>query len=402
MSRVVIVGAGPGGATLAYLLARRGVEVTLLERRSDFAREFRGEVLLPGGLEPFRQMGLWDELMSVPQVKLAAVQMYVNGRRRIRADFDEATFGDLAPRWISQPDLLEMLVQQGQRHSSFHFARGASVRELLEEDGRVVGVRLSDDREVRGALVVGADGRTSHVRRRAGLVEARDPTPMDIVWCKLPMPAFFESDPHFRAYLGHGKLLIAAPVYGEQMQVAWIIAKGTIGEIRERGMPECLDRMAEHVSPDLAEHLRRYRDQAVQPFLLSTVSDRVLQWTRPGLLVIGDAAHIMSPVGAQGLNIAIRDAVVAANHLVPVFLADAAPQAVDAAAHRIEAERVPEVSQIQRFQALPPRIFLRDTWWSRLALRAFPILLGSDVARARRGAAFRRIAFGVTEVRLAV
>lgn len=402
MSRVVIVGAGPGGATLAYLLARRGVEVALLERSTNFAREFRGEVLLPGGLEPFHQMGLWDALMSVPHVKLAAAELYVNGRRRIRAAFDDATFGDLAPRWISQPDLLEMLVAQGQGHASFHFERGASVRELIEENGRVVGVRLSGDREVRGDLVVGADGRTSQVRRRSGLVESRDPTPMDVVWCRLPMPAFLECDPHFRAYLGHGKLLIAAPIYGNQMQVAWIIAKGTMGEIRERGMPECLDRMAEHASPDLAEHLRRFRDQSVQPFLLSTVSDRVREWTRPGVLVIGDAAHTMSPVGAQGLNIAIRDAIVAANHLVPVFLADPAPQAVDAAARRVEAERVPEVSLIQRFQALPPRIFLRDTWWSRLALTVFPSLVGTDIARARRGAAFRRMAFGVTDVRLAV
>jgi 2-polyprenyl-6-methoxyphenol hydroxylase-like FAD-dependent oxidoreductase len=255
---------------------------------------------------------------------------------------------------------------------------------------------------VRGDLVVGADGRGSVVRRRARLPESRDPTPMDVVWCKLPLPAFLAGGDVLRAHLGGGHLLIAAPVYDGRLQIAWIIPKGSFGEIRERGMPECLDAMAAHVSPDLAEHLRRHRDAAVHPFLLSTVSDRVLEWTRPGLLLIGDAAHTMSPVGAQGLNIAIRDAVVAANHLVPALLGGADPRAVDAAAKRVQEERVPEVSQVQRLQALPPRVILRDTWWSRLALGVVPWLLRSDIGRGRRGALFRRLAFGVTEVQLAV
>jgi 2-polyprenyl-6-methoxyphenol hydroxylase-like FAD-dependent oxidoreductase len=240
------------------------------------------------------------------------------------------------------------------------------------------------------------------VRREAGLEAPRDPVPMDVVWCKLPRPDFMRADLRLRAYLGHGHLLIAAPVYGDRLQVAWIIAKGSIGEIRRRGMPECLSRMADHVSPDLAEHLRRHRDEAVQPFLLSTVSDRVLEWTRPGLMVIGDAAHTMSPVGAQGLNIAVRDAVVAANHLVPVLSGDVTPDAVDAATRRVEAERVPEVSVVQRLQALPPRVFLRNTWWSRLTMRIVPTVLGPAVRLASGRALLRRAARGVKEVRLEV
>lgn len=401
MNRAVIVGAGPGGATLAYLLARRGIDVTLLERQTDFGREFRGEVLLPGGLEPFQQMGLWDELVAVPNVKLDAAELYMTGRRRMCVDLDRA-FGDLAPRWVSQPALLEMLVAQAGLHPSFDFERGSSARELLRDGERVVGVRLSTGREIRGALVVGADGRASMVRREAGLEAPRDPVPMDVVWCKLPRPDFMRADLRLRAYLGHGHLLIAAPVYGDRLQVAWIIAKGSIGEIRRRGMPECLSRMADHVSPDLAEHLRRHRDEAVQPFLLSTVSDRVLEWTRPGLMVIGDAAHTMSPVGAQGLNVAIRDAVVAANHLVPVLSGDVTPEAVDAATRRVEGERAPEVSSIQRLQALPPRMFLRNTWWSRLTMRIVPTLLGPAVRLAGGGALLRRAARGVREVRLEV
>jgi 2-polyprenyl-6-methoxyphenol hydroxylase-like FAD-dependent oxidoreductase len=141
----------------------------------------------------------------------------------------------------------------------------------------------------------------------------------------------------------------------------------------------------------------------VQPFLLNTVSDRVTHWSRPGVLLIGDAAHTMSPVGAQGLNVAIRDAIVAANHLVPVFERGGASQAdIDDASVRIEQERVPEIVEIQRLQAVPPRVVLRDTWWTRLALVLVPRLLRSNFTAPRRGTLIQRIAFGVTEVKLTV
>ena len=402
MSGVIIVGAGPGGATLAYLLARRGIDVTLLERQTDFAREFRGEVLLPGGLEPFKQMGLWNALDTVPHMTLRAVALYVNGKPRVRAGFDPATFGDLAPRWVSQPALLEMLVDQARRHPRFCFERGVHARDLLLESERVVGVTLDGGRELRGALVVGADGRTSIVRRRAAPRVLSDPTPMDVVWCKLPVPTWFAADPHLRGYIGGGHLLIAAPVYDQHMQIAWIIPKGKYGELRERGIPDLIDRMRAHVSPDLAEHLAQHRSSPMQPFLLSVVSDRVAQWTRPGLLLIGDAAHTMSPVGAQGLNIAIRDAIVAANHLVPAFESGASADEIDAAASRTEAERTPEVVEIQRLQGIPPRVLLRDTWWSRLVLSVLPHVLQSGITGAQRVAVIRQLAFGTSAVKLAV
>jgi 2-polyprenyl-6-methoxyphenol hydroxylase-like FAD-dependent oxidoreductase len=402
MNGVVIVGAGPGGASLAFLLARRGIDVTLLERQTDFAREFRGEVLLPGGLEPFKQMGLWDALDTVPHVTLNAAQLYVNGKLRVRAAFDPATFGDLTPRWTSQPPLLEMLVSECSRFPNFHFERGVHVRDLVHDGGRVDGVKLDGGREIRAALVVGADGRTSIVRRRADVAVRNDPTPMDVVWCRLPIPEWFVTDPHLRGYLGGGHLLLTAPVPEGYMQIGWIIAKGKYGELRERGIPALLDRMAAHASPDFADHLARHRNDAVQPFLLSVVSDRVTPWSRPGLLLIGDAAHTMSPVGAQGLNIAIRDAIIAANHLVPAFDGGAAPEAIDAATQRIEAERVPEVKEIQEFQAVPPRVLLRDVWWARLALQLIPFFVRSGIGGSRRVAIVRRVAFGITDVKLAV
>ncbi len=148
MGSIAIVGAGPGGATLAYLLARNGVEVTLLERHRDFNREFRGEVLMPSGLEPFAQMGLWDAVDGVPHVKMNGAELYLNGVQKTRIDFDPDAFGPYAPRWISQPKLLEMLVGEARRNDGFCLERGASVGDLLEENSRYVGVRVGSSRGV--------------------------------------------------------------------------------------------------------------------------------------------------------------------------------------------------------------------------------------------------------------
>jgi len=403
---VIVVGAGPAGALLAFLLARRAVSVTLLERTRDFAREFRGEALMPSGLEALDQTGLWAEVDAVPHVLLRAVAIYVNGVCRLRQQLPVEDFGRHRPRWMSQPELLEMLVAQAARFPGFRLERGASVRGLCEAEGRVRGVRVlgadGSESSLDADLIVGTDGRSSTVRRRAGLPDRTDRVPMDVVWCRLPRPDFLVEDEHFRFYVGNGHLLLAAPVPGGLLQIGWLIAKGAYGDLRRRGIAEWLDEMTAHVSPDLADHLRRNRDRASLPFLLSTVSDRALAWSRPGVLVLGDAAHTMSPVGAQGINLALRDAVEAANELVPALESGADPAALDAACRRVETLRLPEVRVIQRLQALPPRILFSSAPWARFALHLLPRLLGSDLARARGGTIFRRFAFGVTEVRLRV
>lgn len=405
MTQVIVVGAGPAGASLALLLAQRGVGVMLLERHTDFAREFRGEVLLPGGLDALQQIGVWDDFAHVDQVQLELLELYVARRRRVRVGLDAVGFGELAPRWVSQPALLEMLVARAAAFPNFRLERGATVRALVQEGDRTVGVRalLADgERELRADLVVGADGRSSAVRRRAELPERQDPTPIDVVWCKVSLPEYAHREKVFRGYLGGGHLLLAAPVYDGTLQLGWVIRKGAFGELRESGMEGFLHEMANHVSPDLADHLRRHARDVTQPFLLATVSDCVTEWSRPGLLVIGDAAHTMSPAGAQGINIALRDAIVAANHLVPALREGAGPAAIDAAARAVQVERMPEIRTIQAMQARVPRIVLNDAWWAQLALRALPIVLGSGIGARMRGAFFRRMAFGVTEVRLAV
>jgi 2-polyprenyl-6-methoxyphenol hydroxylase-like FAD-dependent oxidoreductase len=298
-----------------------------------------------------------------------------------------------------------MLVAEAEKTGAFRLERGATARDLVRENGRVVGVHASSpegEREFRGELVVGADGRASAVRKRAEIPVAHAQVALDVVWCRLPRPAFLEADPHFRFYFGRGHLALVAPVPGDAIQLGWVIRKGSFGELRRRGIAEWIDTLAAHVSPDLAEHLRAHRNDAVHPFLLDAVSDRVTRWTLPGLLLLGDAAHAMSPVGAQGINIALRDAIVAANHLVPALAAGADLAGIDASAARVEAERLPEVLAIQAIQARPQRVILSTSWWAGLLLRTLPRLLAFDIARGRAGAVFGRIAFGVTEVKLRV
>jgi 2-polyprenyl-6-methoxyphenol hydroxylase-like FAD-dependent oxidoreductase len=405
MPRVLIVGAGPAGAVLGLLLARRGIGVTLLERQRDFEREFRGEVLMPSAFTAFEQMGLGGLLASVPQVPLRRGELYLDGRRLARLELGEALFDGRPPAWVSQPRLLEALMGEAARLPGFALERGVSARALLRDRGeRIAGVRArgeTGEREIRADLVVGADGRSSVVRRDSGAAVSADRVPMDVVWCKLPLPDFLRADPHVRGYLGRGHLLIAAPTPEGLLQLGWVIRKGRFGELRARGVREWIEELARHVSADLASHLQARVDAVSRPFLLDVIADRVHPWAVPGALLIGDAAHTMSPVGAQGINVAIRDALVAANHLVPVLQGEALAGEIDAAAARVEPERTPEVRAIQRFQARAPHLVLTDAWYARALLR-----LLASLARAPRGRlarrAVRRLAQGVTEVQLRV
>ena len=403
MSHVVIVGAGPAGASLAYLLSNRGVEVTLLERQRDFAREFRGEVLMPSGIDAFDQMGLQAQLAAVPSYSQQTIEIFMNGRSLFSETLDAPS--PEAPRLLalSQPALLEMLVSEAAKSPLFRLERGASMTDFLIEDDRVVGVRARTDageQSIRADLVIGADGRSSAVRKHAALTARRVSPPMDIVWCKLPCPEGWNG---VRAYVGRGHLLAAYHTWDDTLQLGWVILKGTFGELRSRGIEQWVEEMANHVSPDFAAHLRANRDAVHKPFLLSTVSDCVNHWSAPGVLVIGDAAHIMSPVGGQGVNIALRDTIVTANHLVPVLSQPSPdPDELTRALHAIEDERMREVRRIQTMQAQPPKILLNRAWWGEPLRRVAGAMLGSRFVRRRAGKRVSAFLHGVTKVRLGV
>jgi 2-polyprenyl-6-methoxyphenol hydroxylase-like FAD-dependent oxidoreductase len=267
----------------------------------------------------------------------------------------------------------------------------------------VTGLRIhtaEGERALAADYVIGADGRASAVRRRGGFTVNEQAPPMDVVWFKLPALDGFRG---VRGYVGQGHLLIAYHTWDDRLQVAWVIVKGTFGALRRAGIGEWVDAMAEHVSDDLAAHLRAHRDALDHPFLLDAASDRVARWSTPGALLIGDAAHTMSPVGGQGLNVALRDAIVAANHLVPALRAGGDPRSLDAAAQAIEAERLPEIRAIQSAQALPPRIVLARAWWGEPLRRLVELASRSGAAaRIAQVAGPGPFLFGVTQVSLRV
>jgi 2-polyprenyl-6-methoxyphenol hydroxylase-like FAD-dependent oxidoreductase len=400
----VIVGAGPAGAVLANLLATRGVRVTLLERQTDFQREFRGEALMPSGIEVLQSLGMDEVLENVPQIAPVAMEMYSNRKRVMRIDGGLIESMPLQPKIFSQSALLEAIVAETQRKSDLCFERGASVKELIHDDDRVVGLRVrtaEGERRIDCDLVIGCDGRASVVRRQAPLEVESEELPMDIVWFKLPAPESWRGAAEARFCIGGGHLFISYVAYDGLLQVAWVIPKDSYGELRSRGLEQWVDDMAHHVPPDLSDHLLANKDQLVHPFLLSTAADRVRDWYAPGALVLGDAAHTMSPVGGQGINIALRDAVVAANHLVPVLREGGSPDAIDDAAHRIELERVPEVKRVQAMQAMPPKVLLGHSRRAEM-LRQLPHLMRFAPIRWVAGRLAQPMLFGITKVTLRV
>ena len=387
-------------------MARAGLPVTVLERHTDFAREFRGEGLSPGGQAMFREAGLWDEFDALPHTTFAAMELFFKGRRLLGLDFEWSA--DATPRFVSQPALLEMLRREAGRFAGFRFIGGARAIAPLLDGGRVVGVtaRMAGGHQELGAdYVVAADGRHSALRQAVGLDRPKAPQFFDVVWCKLPMPAFDLDRPAtMRGAFGNGHFGIFVPSYDGRLQVGWVIAKGTYKDFRRRGIDAWLEEIAGQVWPEMAAHLRATAGQVAQPFLLDVVSDLYWPWAVPGLTLIGDAAHPMSPVGAQGINIALRDAVVAANHIVPALQAGGG-DALDHAAQAFAQERLVEVRTIQNMQARAPRFLLSRSKWVDAAAWGIRALDATGLLRnAAKFAATRRhpMVHGVGEVRLTI
>ena len=404
---VIIVGGGPAGALLAYLLASREVPVTLIERQSDFAREFRGEGLAPGGQQMFREAELWEAFEGLPQSRFETFELFFKRRRLVAMELDLQD--GFMPRWVSQPAMLEMLIEKASAFPNFTFRRGLRVTEPLLRDGRVIGVELAGhggEERLEANYVFACDGRFSALRKAAGLDEPRSPEYFDIVWCKIPLPEFYGKRPPWpRGYAGNGHLGLFIPSYDGLLQIGWVIEKGSFKDFRAMGIEHWLKEMARHVTDDLADHLRAHAGDTIHPFLLDVVCDCYDRWSVPGMTLLGDAAHPMSPVGAQGINVALRDAVIAANRFIPQLRAGGDPAGLDAAAADFRAERLEEVETIQALQRRAPRIlFSKGLWldavmWSLRGLFALGII---PWAARRFDLGPKAFIFGVSEVKLTV
>src|SRR5215211_4375789 len=333
-----VVGGGPGGAIVSLLLARAGVEVTLLEAHPDFDREFRGDTLHPSVMEIMDQLGLAERLLKLRHTKARSFTI-----QTVSGPFTPVDFSRLDTKYpyitvMPQTSFLEFITGEAKRYPNFRLVMSARVR----------GVRYESEdgwHEVRAILTVGADGRGSRVRRLAGFEPVKTSPPMDVLWFKLPRE---KKDPEGivgRFGRGHIAVMLDRDDY---WQSGYVIPKGTYPELRREGI-EALHRGFAELLPEFADRVRHLKDWQ-QASLLSVESSRCPRWYRPGLLLIGDAAHVMSPVGGVGINYAVQDAVVAANLL-------AEPLEVGQA--RLVDLDVRHLAAVQRRRELPTRLIQR-------------------------------------------
>ena len=294
---------------LGLLLARAGAEVTVLEKHGDFLRDFRGDTIHPSTLEVMHELGLLEALLRLPHEKIPRFSARIADREVTIADLSRlpvrSRFIAMMPQW----DFLDFLAREAKRFAGFRLRMNAEVTGLVERDGRVAGLRLRDE-ELLADAVIGADGRHSTVRAAARLPAEEFGVPMDVLWFRLSR---HPTDPEqTMGIFGAGRIFILLN-RGDYWQCGYVIGKGAADEVRRRGLPWFRESIVK-LLPWLADRVGELADW--EPIKLLTVRvDRLRQWYRPGLLCIGDAAHAMSPVGGVGINLAIQDAVAAANIL---------------------------------------------------------------------------------------
>jgi 2-polyprenyl-6-methoxyphenol hydroxylase-like FAD-dependent oxidoreductase len=382
---------------LSLLLARQSVDVTLLEAHKDFDRDFRGDTVHPSTLELLDQLDLADRLLQLPHGEIRSITFHTP-----TGPFTFAELGRLRTRFpfvamLPQADFLDFLAGEAKRYPSFHLVMGANVQRLVEEGGVVRGVRYRDAdntwHEVRAPLTVAADGRFSRVRHLLGLQPVATSPPMDVLWFRLPRrPA----DPAETGagYVGRGRLVVLLN-RAEQWQVAYVIPKGSYQRLRQAGLESLRQSIAQLV-PWLADRVGELTDWR-QTSLLSVESRRLRRWYRPGVLLIGDAAHVMSPVGGVGINYAIQDAVAASN-----LLAEPLQSGRVRLEHLAAVQRCREwpVRVIQTIQGILQRNLIAQALRARGTFRMpLPMRIVSAIPPLR-GLVARLIGFGVGRERL--
>ena len=365
-----IAGAGPAGAMLALLLARKGVAVMLLEEHMDFDRDFRGDTIHPSVLQILDEIGLIERLLQLPHTRVETIPVETATGTYTLADFRHLKTRYNYIMMIPQARFLEFITGEAKRYPNFKLVMGARVEKLIEEDGCVHGVQyrgMDGWHTVRAVLTVGADGRFSRMRKLAGFEPIKTSPPMDVLWFRLPRNPGEPEQSSGRLAGGHVLVVLNR---GESWQVGYIIPKGGYQQLRAAGLERLRQDIA-RVMPDLADRVGTLQEWK-QISVLSVESSHLRRWYRPGLLLIGAAAHVMTPVGGVGINYAIQDAVVAANVLAEDLKAG---KVSTRALAEVQRKRVWPTRIIQGFQNFVQKQVLTKVLASDKPLTISPLLL---------------------------
>jgi 2-polyprenyl-6-methoxyphenol hydroxylase-like FAD-dependent oxidoreductase len=388
---LLIVGGGPAGIMAGLLFARAGVPVTVLEKHADFFRDFRGDTVHPSTMEILDQLGLLERFLGRPHDKLHNARIRVGPREYVIGDLTHldtpAPFIAMMPQW----EFLDFLRDEAAKYSTFKLEMIASAESFIEEGGKVVGARLKDGREIRADLTIAADGRASLVRSLGLLPVETLGAPMDVFWFSLPKADNPGDALRGSVQTGRMVVLIDRRTY---WQVAFLIPKGTGEEVKARGV-EWVRNEVQRAYPDI--DLSGGLSSIDDLHLLEVKLDRLTNWSRPGLLAIGDAAHAMSPIGGIGINLAIQDAVATANYLAGPM---ARGEPIDALLHKVQDRRLFPTRIIQAGQRVAQERIIGAVLSNRPITSAPWIVRLLDRYPMLRRIPGRIIGFGVRRERL--